>query len=100
MKKDKLKTAVMFRKETKDKEFKGEIFALFPYEEFSPRADCTSYAHIGQHGGADYKFSISASKPATPEEYKDLKTELESLGYNLQIIQKRNTKKYLKSIKS
>ena len=74
-------TLTIFRK------FKeGEIIALFP-EMREPHGLCMSYMHLGQHGSADYGI-IRITKPATPEEYSDLKTELESIGYNLKIRRK------------
>ena len=77
-------TKVIFRK-YKD----GDILALFPQV---PADDlgvlCSSYQHIGQHGGADYTLCISKTKPATPEEYAKLKAELENSGYCLIVRQK------------
>ena len=75
-------TLTIFRK------FKeGDIIALFP--EIEHRWPfCSSYQHMGQHSGADYKGLIQITKPATPEEYSDLKTELESIGYTLKIRRK------------
>jgi len=87
---DESKTIVIFRK------WKGEhddILALFP-EIDAGECQCQSYLHIGQHGGADYQYCIRSTVPATPEEYKDLKEELEKIGYNL-IIRKRYTRKRL-----
>jgi hypothetical protein len=47
-----------------------------------------SYMHIGQHSEASIDF-MSVCKPATPEQYKDLKWELEEvIGYDL-ILRKR-----------
>ena len=73
-------TKVIFRK---CNEF-GEIFALFPDtgDNWS-NGLIDSYASIGQHSGADYNHCIKTSKPASQKEYADLKTELESIGYNL-----------------
>ena len=59
----------------------GDIFALFP--ELSEGGSlCVSYAHIGQHGSADYAYCISRTKPAKPEEYFDLLAELKTRGYD------------------
>lgn len=41
-----------------------------------------SYMHIGQHGEASIAF-LHECKLATEEEYKDLREELESMGYRL-----------------
>ena len=80
MDKDIEKTKVVFRYWEKD------VIALFP----EIPADnwgvfCQSYQHIGQHGGADYYGIIDKSRPALPEEYADLRDELEQIGYNLEV---------------
>lgn len=41
-----------------------------------------SYMHVGQHGEASLDF-FRECKLATEEEYKDLREELESIGYRL-----------------
>lgn len=41
-----------------------------------------SYMHIGQHGEASVEFYHECVN-ATPEQYTDLKLELESMGYDL-----------------
>ena len=80
MKKDVEKTQVTFRKG------KGsDVFAVFPNEISDPEENVACYAHIGQHSGCDPKYYKHLRK-ATPKEYADLKTELESLGYNLTVI--------------
>jgi len=94
MKKDKFKTDVIFRKwRTGD----NTIMALFPHTPHGRISTVESYEHIGQHGGADYCHCIHMTTPAKENEYKDLFEELESIGYNLNIIKKQNYKKYLKS---
>jgi hypothetical protein len=81
MEKDTEQTIVIFRK-WRDKE--GGILALMPelasdvYGHY-----CTSYEHIGQHGGADYHGCIQRTRPATPEEYASLLRELTDIGYNV-----------------
>jgi len=92
MTKDTFKTDVIFRKE-KD----GEILALFPYSLWNFAGDVVCYAHLGQHGAADYNGCIRKSKPAKPEEYKDLLNELQGLGYNLRVIKKQSGRKYSKA---
>lgn len=77
------KTITVFRK------FRGEIIALFPAERWNNyNYDCTSYVHLGQHSAADYNYVVSKSTLATPDEYADLKAELERIGYELDIKQK------------
>lgn len=77
------KTKVIFRY------WKKDVIAIFP-EELGDTdiGNCSSYQHIGQHGSCNPKYIIETSRPATPDEYNDLKTELESIGYNLEIVKK------------
>ena len=91
MEKDTHITEVVFRM------FNNEVLALFPYEIYNHTGLVNSYMHVGQHSGANYEHCIqsSFSRPATEEEYKDLKKELESLGYNLKVVKRRNYNKYL-----
>jgi len=79
-------TVVIFRAE-RSGQYKMSIYALFPYVAYTDKL-CSCYAHVGQHSGANYDYCIKNSVPALPEEYSDLKAELESIGYNLKI-QKR-----------
>lgn len=83
MEKDTFKTKVVFRK-YKDN---GDILALFP-EVDEGNYKCSCYERIGQHGAADYSHCIRITTPAKEEEYKALKNELESMGYNLDIKKK------------
>lgn len=81
------KTTVVFRR------FKngGDLIALFPYEKHHANL-CMSYQALGQHGGADYVGCIRGSVPIALDDnsldYAELKKELESLGYNLNIVKK------------
>ncbi len=45
---------------------------------------------VDQHPSANYHYCINQSRPATPEEYADLKTELEGKGHTLRVIQQAN----------
>lgn len=84
------KTVVVFRKYRGN----GELIAIFPLiNANNDRACCQSYQHIGQHGTASYWLIGAYTVPAKEHEYRDLKKELESIGYNLKI-QKRVTKKW------
>lgn len=87
--KDTHKTQVLFRY------WRGEIIALFPYLIADYKGNVTSYMHIGQHGGANYSMIMSDSKPAIEGQYEDLFHELSSIGYNLEIVKRRNYDKYL-----
>lgn len=59
----------------------GEIIALFPHID-EGNGNILSYMHIGQHGGAS-PLIVNDTKPATPEQYKELFAELQGIGYNL-----------------
>lgn len=72
-----MRTSVVFRKWSD-----GGIIALFPYMPWNRSGGMiTSYMHEGQHGPADYAGVIAGTRPATGEEYRDLLTKLESIGY-------------------
>lgn len=96
MEKDNYITEVVFRVDKYGK-FKGTVYAMLPHECSDFKGNVTSYQHVGQHSGANYNGCIESSRPATEAEYKDLKEEMESIGYNLKVIKKRNYDKYLKS---
>ena len=81
-------TEVMFRR--LKWEHGDNIMALFPYEIENHNGDVMSYMHIGQHGSANYNHCIDSTTLATPDEYKDLLKELETIGYNLKIVKRRN----------
>ena len=72
----------------------GDVLALFPTFNHSAQAanygKCVCYQHLGQHGEADYPGCIDSTKPATPDQYADLKRELEGLGYVLKVQTKRH----------
>jgi hypothetical protein len=80
MDKDNYKTKVIFRFWNVSQ----DVIALFP-DETSYYGDCLSYEHVGQHGIAYFAGIMENSRRATPEEYRYLAEELESLGYNLNI---------------
>lgn len=90
MEKDTEKTPVIFRK-YRD----GSIIALFPTLPGTLESwTCLSYEHVGQHRSAYYDGVIIDTKPAKPEEYKDLFRELKNIGYNLKVYQKSNNLLY------
>ena len=82
MKQDTHTTEVQFRL------FRGEVTAVFPYIVESPH-NVMCYVHLGQHSVCNWNFN-AVSKPATPEQYADLYKELESIGYKLKVIKRRN----------
>ena len=73
------------------------VFAMFPHECSDHKGNVTTYQHIGQHSGANYKYCIGNSRKATDVESKDLLAELKSMGYNVKIVQRQNYDKFLKS---
>ena len=99
MKNEKINIDVIFRVDT-SKDFKGTVFALFPHEIADHKYNVLSYQHIGQHSSADYNSCIRYSRPANQFEYNDLKKELESIGYELNIIKRMNYNKFLQATKN
>ena len=87
---DNFKTDITFRV---DKE--GNVFALFPHEVSTLQGHVTCYQYVGQHSSADYQGCIKDSRPASEAEYAPLKKELESIGYNVNLVKKQNYDKYL-----
>ena len=81
MQADKHKTTVLFYNEL------GGVFAVFPDDkQFNGyRTDLvTCYSHVGQHSTCALEY-FGKLIPSKPNEYNDLKIELESIGYNLEI---------------
>ena len=95
---DSLPTDIMFRVDT-TRDFKGTVFAVFPHECADYKGNVTTYQHIGQHSAGDYGYCIESSRPATPNEFADLKKEMEYLGYLVNVVRKQNRDKYLCSYK-
>lgn len=90
MKQDKERTDVIFRK---FKNKRKEVVAVFPgLIGSNDPGTCMAYVHVGQHFIVSIAIT-SYTKLATPEEYKDLKNELEKgIGYNLRIVKKFTNK--------
>ena len=82
-----MKTKTIFRKF-----HTGEIIALFPELAGDCSGfNCLSYMSIGQHSSASVDLS-PYSVLAKPDEYSDLKYELERIGYEILPI-KRSSRK-------
>lgn len=82
MKQDTIKTIVRFYVEPNAN---GQVFAYFPKETYDRQGVLkTCYAHIGQHSACHPDY-LKRCRKATPEQYKDLHGELESIGYNLTV---------------
>lgn len=77
--KDAFRTKVVFRAFRND----GSIIALFPNEIADNQGNYSSYMHVGQHGAANYAQVMKITKATA--EYGELRKELESIGYDLDI---------------
>lgn len=87
-------TPVLFRVHRAPKTHGDEVTAVFPCEPADYVGQLMScYVHVGQHGSCDFGWYLK-TRPARPEEYADLKAELESApyGYRLKIYQRINRK--------
>lgn len=86
-KQDDEETPVLFRVHRSPKKYGNEVTAVFPCEpsDYSGYT-MTCYAHVGQHGSCDFDWYYK-TRAAKPEEYADLKRELESApyGYRLKV---------------
>lgn len=58
----------------------GEVIALFPHIK-ERKGMIESYMHIGQHGSAS-PLIVNDTRPAAPEQYRELLNELVCVGYN------------------
>ena len=67
-----------------------DCFAYFPNEryDYTDKDKFTGYRHVGQHT-AMHKDYPNERRQATPEEYKDLKSELIRIGYKLNVLNKK-----------
>ena len=82
-------TLVMFKIEPNEYTGENDILAVFPDElEYvnGDEARFTCYSHVGQHGTCCEEYWQSLAD-ATPEQYADLKAELEGQGYVLEVIE-------------
>jgi hypothetical protein len=88
-------TIVVFRRDPD-----GTVVALFPYEP-SDNAGffCSCYEYMGGHHGADYHGVISKTRPATPEQYEDLKVTLERIGYRLRVCKRVSGNAYRERVR-
>lgn len=77
----KIKTQFLFEKDSDT-----EVFAFFPEMDYNDTPGLkTCYAHIGQHSACHIDYAAEC-KPAGPEHYQQLKEELESIGYELEVL--------------
>ena len=66
--------------------WESDIFAYFP-DMTASKGFKTAYSHIGQHSACSPDYA-KESRQASKDEYKDLLTELISIGYDLEILNK------------
>jgi hypothetical protein len=81
----------------------GSILAVFPYEIWDNYGNVMCYAHIGQHSSCDYGSILEQTKPASPEQYQNLLSELKDIYQpeNKIIVRKRrNYDMYLSSYRA
>jgi hypothetical protein len=84
---EKVFTRVVFKMTPKDVYSGSECIAFLLDSDTSPDR-LMSYMHVGQHSEATIEFCVSC-RLATPDEYADLKAELESIGYDLKVCKRR-----------
>lgn len=69
----------------------NEVIAVFPQLKYNRPlygdSIVTCYAHIGQHSSCTNEWA-KKQPIATPDEYKNLKDELEQIGYVLKVCKK------------
>lgn len=83
-------TPVLFRVSRAPVKNGDEVTAVFPCEPADlDKYTMSCYARVGQHSGCNYGWYLT-TRPAKPEEYADLKQELESApyGYRLKVYQR------------
>jgi hypothetical protein len=83
-----LMTEVLFKRDG------SEIFAVMPYDICDRQGNMTMYAHIGQHSSCSPDY-VKRCKNANKSEYAELKKELETIGYKLNVIKKISREKYI-----
>jgi hypothetical protein len=69
----------------------NDLFAFFPQlnynKEFFGNSEKVAYSHLGQHSSCHIEYA-KESRQANKEEYKELLKELNSIGYNLRVLNK------------
>lgn len=72
----------------------NEVIAVFPYI-IESIDDVQCYTLKGQHSACAWNIN-QFTTAAKPKQYEALKRELESIGYIVNIIKRRNQTKYIK----
>ena len=63
----------------------NSVLAVFPDVIENRHGNMCCYSHVGQHSSCSPGY-LKKCKPAEPDEYQDLKRELEGIGYTLKIV--------------
>lgn len=63
----------------------NEVFAYFPQLKGDNKGNKTCYSHVGQHSACSPEYAKECEL-ANEFQFSDLKTELESIGYELKVI--------------
>ncbi len=80
------RTRVLFRA-VKRGAHAGKVTAVFP-DLVESRGLLTCYAHVGQHSTCAPAWIRFDTRPARPAEYSKLYSELEQIGYQLEIVKR------------
>lgn len=86
-----MKLPVIFKWETGDHPQVCAFFPTLPGD--NDPSTMTCYAHVGQHSSADMDY-VRSCRPASPEEYASLLSELQSVGYDGLVVMKRQSWKH------
>lgn len=74
----------------------GGILAVFPHEKWDNSGNLTCYSHVGQHSGCSRSYFETLEVCEYPEQYLQLKKELLSIGYELNVINEQKASKGIK----
>ena len=89
---------VLFRVEHLIRYGSPEVVAVFPTIPSNNRGGMTCYAHVGQHSSCSGAWLVD-TRPARPEEYADLKAELEAPPYRYVLkVYQRHTKAHREAL--
>lgn len=64
------------------------VTAVFPTLPADASGMLTCYAHVGQHGACSQDW-LRTTRPAAPDEYRDLLRELDGLGYHVRVVSRQ-----------
>jgi hypothetical protein len=67
----------------------NEVFAFFPYDVNNDET-VEAYGEKSGHMTLEYNYNMRKSKPATKEQADALKFALESVGYKIETVERRN----------